>query len=168
MRKLLLPIAILAVLSFGTTTAQAQMTFGAQASYGGDSDLGVGARVATPLDNFMEGLIGVGSFDIFFPSDQGTGVDFSWYEINLNGHYPIAMQGESSLNPYVGGGLNIAILSISYDSAFVEDYSSTEIGLNLLAGSTFAPMDSGMVPFVELRIEMSGGEQFVVSGGIYF
>lgn len=165
MRKLLMPFAILTVLSFGATTAQAQVDFGAQVSYGGDSDLGVGVRAAMPLDNFMEGLMGVGSFDFFFPSDEGTGVDITYWEINLNGHYPIEMQGESSLMPYVGGGLNVAHVSAEFGGF---SSSETEIGLNLLAGNKFAPMGNGMVPFVEFRIELSGGEQFVFSGGVNF
>ena len=44
--------------------------------------------------------------------------------------------------------------------------SDTDLGLNLLGGTLFG---RGKVnPFVELRVELAGGEQFVLTGGVLF
>ncbi len=70
----------------------------------------------------------------------------------------------SSLAPYAGGGLNIAHKSKEFDDG--RSASDTDLGLNLLGGTQFG---RGKVnPFVELRVELAGGEQFVLPGGVLF
>jgi len=103
------------------------------------------------------------SFDYFFPSG-GAGVDVKYWEINGNVGYRIPnMRG--NLAPYVGGGLNIAHASASSGGVSVSD---TKAGLNLLAGTTFGRAASKTKPFLEGRVTLSGGEQFVLTGGIRF
>jgi len=124
--------------------ARAQVRFGAQASVADDVDLGLGARVLFSLKQFSERLEGIASFDWFFP-DSGAGVDWTYFELNGNVVYSIPLSNTSALRPSA---------------------SDTEIGLNLLGGSKFG---SGRItPFAELRLELGGGEQFVISGGILF
>ena len=61
--------------------------------------------------------------------------------------------------PYAGGGLNIAYSSRSGSS-------DVDPGFNLLGGTL---LGSGPVhPFVEVRFELAGGEQFVLTGGVLF
>lgn len=71
----------------------------------------------------------------------------------------VAGSGVTSVAPYVGGGLNIAHSSNAT--------SNTELGVNLLGGLRFGigPVVKG---FSEVRLELSGGEQFVVTFGVLF
>jgi hypothetical protein len=148
------------------TAVQGQVAFGPQISWGDDADLGVGARVVFGLPQLYAGLEGIISADYFFPDCGGGfgGDDFdcTWIEINANGVIPVPL-GEGSFNPYVGGGLNIARVSVSFMG---QSDSNTELGLNVLGGLKF-PMGS-FTPFVEAKFTLSGGEQFVLSGGLLF
>lgn len=175
MRKLIGGLAVVAVLLSLPGLADAQrraaprrqaarqpVSFGAQLSYGSDTDFGIGGRVVlglqslfptTPLDAHV-------GFDYFFP-DAPAGVNLTYWEINGNVAYRIP-NVRSSLAPYVGGGLNIA--HVSADPGAVSD---TKVGLNLLAGTTFGTR-SKVKPFAEARLILSGGEQFVVTGGVRF
>jgi len=165
MRKTLLAITLLAVIGLHAQEAQAQVRFGAQASFGDDVDFGLGARAVFSLKQFNERLEGIASFDWFFP-DSGVGVDWTYFEINGNVVYSIPLSSSSSLRPYAGGGLNIARSSIDFDTPLLSSASDTEIGLNVLGGTKFG--SGRLTPFAELRIELGGGEQFVISGGFLF
>lgn len=149
-----------------------QVAFGPQASFGGDSDFGVGVRAEAPLsqivaaeaDSPLSTMFLIGSFDWFFPDDGGAeGVSVRYFEVNANVAYPIEVE---SVNPYVGGGLNIVNGGVSFDNEAIEDQSNTEIGLNVLGGLKF--LLGNMSAFAEGRIELSGGEQFVLSAGVLF
>ncbi|HEU5261392.1 MAG TPA: hypothetical protein VFU41_08225 [Gemmatimonadales bacterium] len=139
-------------------------SFGAELAYGTDTDFGLGARVVfglrslfprTPLDAHV-------GFLYFFP-DAPTGVDVTYWEINGNIAYRIP-NVRGSLAPYLGGGLNIAHASASSGGLSASD---TKLGLNLLGGTTFK-VKGTVIPFVEARGIISGGEQFVISGGMRF
>ncbi len=138
-----------------------------QLSVADDVDVGIGARVVWDLAQYQKGLGIIGSFDYFFPGDEFlffpdvTG-DLSYFEINVNVTY--TFETGRNIAPYVGGGLNIAHASI--ESLGVEA-SDTEVGVNFLGGAIFNPAGR-LMPFAELRVEASGGEQFIVTGGILF
>lgn len=149
-----------------------QVAWGPQLSFADDADFGVGLRVEAPLSQLMtlepgseaSTMFLIGSFDWFFPDDGDVdGVDVRYFEINANVGYPLDVEG---FDPYVGGGLNIANGGVSFDDPAFEDTSDTEVGLNLLGGLKF-PV-GGMNAFAEARIELSGGEQFVISAGLLF
>ncbi|MFO7895279.1 MAG: outer membrane beta-barrel protein [Longimicrobiales bacterium] len=171
MKRLL--IAAFAVLMAGALAqpAQAQVQFGAQANYADDFDFGIGARAQFDLGSMFElegamaSLKGVVSGDFYFP-DCGD-LDCSYMEINGNALYPIEMEGD--LAPYVGGGLNIARFSADYTDPFsgtTSSSSDTDVGLNALGGANF---DLGsMAAFAEAKIELGGGEQFVLTFGVLF
>jgi len=142
-----------------------RVAFGLQADWGSDTDFGLGARAVfglrslfpkTPLDGHV-------SFDYYFPSGTG-GVDVKYWEINGNVGYRIP-KVRGNLAPYVGGGLNVAHASASFGGTTVGD---TKVGLNLLGGTTFGRAATKMKPFVEGRFSLSGGEQFVLTGGVRF
>lgn len=145
------------------TSSADQVHFGVQLSWGDDSDLGLGVRVETPLQSLGPRVRGIGSFDYFFPDGGTDEIDISYLELNVGLAYSFTLENQEKLAPYVGGGLNFARAAVS---AFGESVSDTELGLNLLVGSVFG--DSRPAPFVELRVELSGGEQFVLTGGFVF
>jgi hypothetical protein len=155
------------------TQQEKNVSFGAQINWSDDADLGVGGRVIVSLNQFMEGLEAVGSFDYYFPGDGGvdTGgvdVDLQYFEINANAVYKFTLSS-SSLRPYVGGGLNIAHakggVGIDLGDAGSFDFSASEtrVGLNVLGGVLFAKRF-----FAEAKFELGGGETFVLTGGIRF
>ena len=149
--------------------AENDIEFGAQLSWADDTDIGIGARAQLGTNEIVEQTRVAASFDWFFP-DGGTGVDFSYFEFNINGHYMLPIEAEA-VDFYAGGGINIARASIDYDDdiPFIggTSVSDTEIGLNLLGGVDF-DINENLGGFGELRIELGGGEQFVLTGGVMF
>jgi hypothetical protein len=148
-----------AVLAFGAANAEAQR-FGGQVSWADDADLGLGARVEIPVALSSEGILAgtyiIGSFDYFFIDCD----ECSYMEFNGNFAAPI---GTSSLRPYVGAGLNMARSSVD---VLDESISDTEMGLNLLGGIKFGL--GSLSSYAEARMELGGGEQFVLTFGILF
>jgi opacity protein-like surface antigen len=163
MKRLLGGLCAVALLS-GAGDAYGQVGFGAQLSWADDAEFGIGARAVVDLTPLTNGLEASGSFDYFFP-DQPLGADINYWEINANMAYVFA--GVPGMAPYAGGGLNIAHASVSVDEFGIPlGASDTDLGLNLLGGARFR---AGPVqPFGELRIELGGGEQFVIAGGVIF
>lgn len=163
-------VLTVALAAAATAPVAAQGRFGPQVSFGDDSDFGVGIRGEAPLSVLVSTERGspastmflIGSFDWFFPDDD-EGVDVRYFEINANVGYPLEAEG---FDPYVGAGLNIANSGVSFDDPALDDRSDTEIGVNLLGGLKFPFGD--MSAFTEIRLELSGGEQFVISAGVLF
>lgn len=143
----------------GPAAAAAQTSIGGQVSWADDADIGVGVRAMLPLPALHPQLAFVPSFDVFFP-----GNDLSYWELNGNLHYTFVTEN-ANLSPYVGAGLNVARFSASA-SPGLSRVSNTEVGVNVLGGLRF-PMGT-FSPFVEARVELGGGEQFVLSGGLLF
>lgn len=152
----------LCLVSAGSAHAQ---RFGAQLSWGSDSDLGIGARAEFDLTGKLakagplsQAFI-ITAFDFYFP-DCG-GVDCTWWELNPSIAIPLK---STSLNPYVGAGLNIA--SVTVDLGTFGKRSDTQVGLNILGGLKF-PL-GGLSAFSEARLSLGGGEQVAVSFGVLF
>lgn len=149
---LLLSLALLLAPAAG----QAQVHFGGQLNVAEDHDFGLGPRVVVGVPEYS-GVEGVGTFDVFFPDG-----DTDYWELNGNLVYNFVVPDAPSFHPYAGGGLNIAHV----DPGPVGD-SRTDVGLNLLGGVKF-PL-TGFTPFVEIRIEIDGGDQQpVLTGGLLF
>lgn len=159
------------ILSIGlmANPAQAQGQFGAQLSFADDTDFGIGVRAQNSFASFVEPesrlsvLTGVLSLDFFFPDCDP--VDCSYFEINGNALYPLDV-GEG-FAPYMGGGLNIARISVDAGDLGGGDSSDTDVGLNLLGGTTFEL--GGFNTFGELKVEIGGvGKQVVSAFGVLF
>jgi len=165
MRRLLLTLGCVGLLVLNATALHAQAHFGGQVSWGDNADLGIGARAIVALRSLVPGtpLEAHAAFDYFFP-DEAPGVDLGFWEINANVAYLIPGV-RAALTPYVGGGINIAHTSADFG---VLSTSDTDAGLNLIAGAKFKLRGSPLTPFAELRIELGGGDQFVLSAGIVF
>ncbi len=158
-RWLVIPAVVLFTLGLGAREAEGQAAFGAQINWGSDTDIGVGGRILGNIEDIN--LEAVGSFDIYFPDDEGQ-ADLDYWEINGNLFYHIHLRNTTSVLPYLGGGLNIARIESGADDR-------TEVGLNLGGGIRF-PTGSNITPFVEAKGVISDGpaEQFVATFGVLF
>lgn len=147
-----------------STTAPAsadRMRFGAQVSYADDADFGVGVLLDYPMSRLLNNapVFAQASADIFFP-----GNDITYFELNWNVLYKFRIQS-SPIAPYAGAGLNFAIASVG--GGCTGDCSSSDLGANMVGGVRF-PNAGKLLPFVQVRYELGGGEQFVLTGGIHF
>ncbi|HKK70288.1 MAG TPA: hypothetical protein VKA86_03660 [Candidatus Krumholzibacteria bacterium] len=168
-------LVVLAVALVCTTatvaSAQTPVSFGGQLNYADDFDLGIGARAVMGTGEFVENTRAMASFDFYFPDDAGS-ADVSFWEININGHYMIPIEN-SPVGVYAGGGLHIYNVSVDFDESefgpFADsiDNDDSGVGLNILGGVDF---DAGpsVTPFAELKIELGGAEQFILTGGARF
>ncbi len=165
MKKLLGITCALALLG-STGDLLGQVSVGPQLSYADDAEFGLGVRAVVDFSPFGQGLEGYGSFDYYFP-DAPLGADIDYWEINANLAYAFRIVGAPTITPYAGGGLNIAHGSVTIDGFGTPvNGSDTQLGLNLLGGTRF---QAGPVrPFAEIKIELEGGEQFVIAGGVLF
>ncbi len=160
MRKLVAAAGVVIAAFVFAPRAEAQ-AFGANLSWGDDTDFGLGARVAFPIGGSVgqKGIKGLATFDYFFPGNDAT-----FWEITGNGVYDISSSGSAS--PYVGAGLTFARGGTS-SNLCTTNCSNSEVGLNLLGGARFQPTGN-VQPFVEARFQIRDGSQFVISGGVYF
>lgn len=166
MRRLLASLAVAGFAAMAAAPAAAQVRFGANLSWGDDTDLGLGARLNFGLGDMaknqpIEGLL---TFDYFFP-DSPPGVDLTYWSVSANGIYRFTTRG-ASVAPYAGGGLLLARSSTDLGSPGLSG-SSTDLGLNLVGGLRFKTAGT-LLPFVEARFEIADGSQFVLSGGVFF
>ncbi len=158
LKRLLLIVGIVGMWS--AADLQAQVRFGGQVGFADEADLGIGGRVQVGLP--VKQLAFIGSFDWYFPSDN-AGVSINYWEINANVKYGIPVSN-ALFGPYVGSGLNFAHASVS--SQGLPGLSDSDLGLNLMAGTSF---NTGRYnPFAELRVEVGGGEQVILAGGLMF
>jgi opacity protein-like surface antigen len=168
------------LLAAPATAANANLQFGPQASYGagidGNAGFGVGGRVVVDLAQKRRGLAFVGSLDYFLSPEggaegQGLTVDVSYVELNANLTHTFGGGGRrvkkvktTRLTPYAGLGLNLAHRSASVEgNGFDTSSSTTKIGLNLLGGLKITHQ-----VFAELRGELGGGEQLLLTAGFLF
>ena len=146
-------------------TSQGAMRVGAQLGYGTEIEsLGIGGRFDYAL---TDQILLAPDLMYFFGKSEGS-VDFSWFDINLNGNYLFDI-GNADIVPYALAGLNFAIVSVDYDtggSPIDGDSSSTEIGFNLGGGADFAV--GTLTVFGELRFVLGDADQLVLAGGVKF
>ena len=177
MKRFAILLAGLALVHLAPAKAEAQVSFGPYVAWADDVDLGVGGRVDVPLGNafgvdsgpFQNIFLNSGVAYFFWDCDEGFDfdeLDCSYFEINGNLAVPFTLEG-SSIQPYAGSGLNVARFSVeSGEGPFEGERDDTEVGLNILGGIFFPISD--LRGFAEAKFELSGGEQFVLSGGILF
>ncbi|MEX0837280.1 MAG: hypothetical protein WD101_03030 [Gemmatimonadota bacterium] len=153
-KALAIAAALVAVPSF----AQAQATLGPQIAYHNDFDFGVGAALTLSADAIHEQVDFLFDFAWFFP--EVDGVDY--FELNGGLVYDFILD-ESTVTPFALAGLNVA--SISVDTP-LGGGDNTELGLNLGGGLKFNA--GALRPMVGVRLEIEGGDGFVIFGTIPF
>lgn len=156
-RRLLLPGLLLAF-ALLPARVQGQFAVGPIAAFHDDFDFGVGVVVMFPLESLHESLSFMGDFTYFFPGTD----NFSYFEINPGVMFEFPLE-DSSILPFAMGGLNIA--RISFDFGGLEGESTTEIGLNAGGGIKFGSSNNLIAG---IRVELSGGEGFVIFGAVPF
>ncbi len=160
---------------------RSELRFGIEGSYGrgGDADarFGLGARVLLDLASTRRGLGFAGSIDYFRPegSAEGLGLKIkaSYLELNANlthtftpahGARPAKKGGGTMrLLPYVGAGLNVARRGSSVEAEIKSSSSDIDLGVNVLGG---LKLDRHL--FGEVRYEIGGGEQLLLTIGFVF
>ena len=171
----------LALVAPSTGHAQAQtngMRFGVEAAFATNNSIGIGAgafvkfHLAEISDHPITGRV---SFDYYFPSSSNYG-GFSthYWEVAADGLYDIT-SSSSTTKPYIGAGLTYWRWSYGYDTAYCNIYgvnycnnlSSSSTGLHVVGGLNFMA-DKKLMPFVEAKIELSNGSEFIIKGGIHF
>lgn len=130
---------------------RAQATLGPALAYHDDYNVGIGAGLSVPIQEFDEGVAILADFYYFFPDG---GIDYLELNGNLTYSFPL---DRSPVTPFALAGANI-----SNTSEDVTDASRTEVGLNLGGGLYFA---LGRVrPTVGAKIEIGGGRGFLLFG----
>jgi len=154
--------------------AQAQVNFGGQLSFADDLDFGVGARALFDTGDVVAQSRVEAAFDFYFPDEGGFGADVTAWILEANAHYFFPIEN-SPVNVYAGAGFHY--WDISYDIEFTnpftgdtvsEDGGDDGIGLNILGGVEFPLENSSVTPFAELKLQLSGAEQFILTGGVVF
>jgi len=155
MKKLLCSVALIGMLA-APVAVQAQMEAGPFLAYADDAEaFGIGAFIAIPLPALHPNIALVPDFTLFFPDDP-----FGLFEINGDLMYTFPVSADAPVVPFAFGGLNIARWSVDGGG------SGTELGINLGGGVNFV---AGSVnPFAGAKIELEGGESFVLFGGLGF
>lgn len=109
----------------------------------------------------------------------------SYFEVNAGLAWSFRVADHPTLHPYAGGGPGVARTAVNVinevftvnafgqpgrrDTRERDDLAEppeTDVGLNLFAGLTFETR--GIWPFGELRLELGGGDQVVLAGGVVF
>jgi opacity protein-like surface antigen len=167
MKRQLVAACLIGLAVVPRVSAQAPLVdrprFGVQVNFASDDvDFGVGAHVDIPMAALVNNqpLFAQVAADIFFP-----GNDITYLELNGNLLYRFVIPN-SPLAPYAGAGLNFAYADNGNCPAGA-DCSSTDLGVNLVGGVRF-PNAGRLLPFVQARFELGGGELFVLSGGVHF
>lgn len=162
-------IFVLAFISFGISlTATAQDVEGDIFLEGG---FGYGSKIQS-LAIQAGGLYTINSeFRVsadgiyHFPGNDSHGLEFTWLEVNTNGHYLFINQEDMKF--YFLGGLNFAKLFSDHDDIRLPSGDSTEqlyIGLNIGAGYELSL--GSVLGFIEGKYALSSAHQLVLTGGV--
>lgn len=154
----------LACFLLSASPAAADLGLGGQLVYGDDSDIGVGARVEIDTPELVERSRIQIDFNWYFPDDP-AGANLTFWEANMNWLHQVGRDGgENAASYYLGGGLNFAYSSISYDAG--GDDSEKDLGVNFLGGVV---VPFGIVSAIaEVRITIAGSEQYALGVGFLF
>lgn len=104
----------------------------------------------------------------FFPRTFIGDLKFKQTDLNINANY--YFETGSEFNIYALGGLNFAVVSVPFFNPFNgerSNNSSTEVGLNIGGGLNYKINDQ-LLPFVELKYNISDFDQLILMGGVRF
>jgi len=161
MKKLLCTVALVGMLA-APSVVQGQITeAGPFLAYSDDAEaFGIGGYIMIPIPALNPNIALAPDFTWFFPDG-----DVTLFEINGDLVYMFPVSESSPVIPWALGGLNIARFSV--DVPGFGNVSDTQVGINLGGGVNFRVTGS-ISPFAGAKIELEGGESFVLFGGIGF
>jgi outer membrane immunogenic protein len=101
----------------------------------------------------------------YFPKKNGN-IKTSFWELNGNLNYYFL--NSEPVSVYGIAGLNVTSIKVKYDdnAFFDNDYSDSEVGLNLGIGANFTV--GNVLPFSELKYTVSDFDQLVFILGVKF
>ncbi|PZD77103.1 outer membrane protein [Mesonia sp. K7] len=155
------------LISFGiafSAQAQKETHIGAMLAYGSEiENIGIGVNAEFPM---MENLSISPSFIYYFPKEE-YGLKVNWFEVNANANYYFVNQ--ENMGVYALGGLNYSSVKVSYDDAWLGNYSASDgrFGLNLGGGVNFK-IGGKITPFAELKYVIIEEGQLVAGAGVKF
>ncbi len=149
-----------------TNQAQAQEVGGSLIFGSEIENLGIRADGAYDIN---EQFRGAADITFFFPKSIGTNTDWTWWAINVNGHYKFPVEGDVGL--YGLAGLNFATIRVKSEftnpinnQTSTNTSSNSEVGLNIGGGVEY-PMDFGNL-FGELKYTVSDLDQLEINAGV--
>jgi len=158
--------------------AQAQTSgtrFGVEAAFGTNNNVGIGAGAFVKFhlteisDHPITGRV---AFDYYFPSSSNFGgFTTHYWEVAADGLFDIAT-ASAETKPYIGAGLTYWKYTYGYDTAYCNQFASlcnastSSTGLHVVGGVNFMG-NSGLMPFVEAKLELSSGSELIIKGGIH-
>jgi hypothetical protein len=164
------------VVTAQSASAQAQTSgtrFGVEAAFATNNDIGIGAGAFVKFhlaDISEHPITGRAVFDYYFPSSSNFGgYSYKYWELAADGLFDIAT-AKADLKPYVGAGVTYA------HASFADDYCSFyhidcggggSTGLHVVGGLNFMA-NAKLMPFVEAKLELKSGGEFIIKGGIHF
>lgn len=151
----------LSALLLAPGAAEAQVQVGPTVAYHDDFDFGLGATLNVDLPDLGERIGIMGDFIFFFP--DADAIDY--FEFNANLTYDLVVP-DLSVRPFALAGLNVARTSVDFESPGLDSQSNTDLGINLGGGIAFDL--GGFQPMVGLKVELEGGEGFVLFGTLPF
>ncbi len=172
MKRYLLSIVLLSGILLFTGNLQratAQIDIGGGLAYGSEiENLGIRADgVYTINEQFRAGA----NITFFLPKEMFPGVDWTWWEINANGHYLFPM--DADVNVYGLAGLNFVNFKAEgqtvtgpFGNTFSSSYSDSAIGLNIGGGAEY-PLDFANL-YGELKYTLSDYDQLAINVGLRF
>lgn len=154
--------------------AQAQTSgtrFGVEAAFGTNNNIGIGAGAFVKFhlaEISGHPITGRAVFDYYFPSSSNFGgYSYKYWELAADGLFDIATE-KADLKPYVGAGVTYA--HTSFASGYCGIYTcggGSNTGLHIAGGLNFMA-NAKLMPFIEAKIELSSGSEFIIKGGIHF
>lgn len=101
----------------------------------------------------------------YFPGEDSQGLEFTWFEVNANGHYLFI--NHENMKFYFLGGLNFSKLFSDFDDIRLPSGDSTDqlyFGLNIGAGYEFSL--ETISAYVEGKYALSSAHQLALTGGL--
>ena len=148
--------------------SNAQVHFGAQLPWADDFDWGIGARAVFDTDTVVPATRVAASFDLYFPETGRIATDVDFWQFNANALYALPF-ATPTVDWYAGAGLHFYHFESEIDPILFPGASVGDdgLGLNLLGGID-VPLGSSVTPFFELKVEVGGAEQWMLTGGLMF
>lgn len=164
MKRFVALCAFALALTSAPGTASAQFLVGPQLGVNLDgSAFFFGANVRFPITVGEYALTANPNLDLYLFEDDATAARF-----NLDALYTLAQL--SDLETYAGAGLLIEYTSVDLPPGTPDNIESTDtdLGINLKLGASFAPVDAGFQPFVEMHFTLKDNSDLAFRAGVLF